>query len=286
MPLFALVTHAHTKWTDEARDLLPGAHVAVLADVADVGIEGRLVGLELRDTMLVLRSGPSSGFVFIFRKPITEPTVAEQMMATGTGGINVNACRIPTADKLGGMNRHGTTPRAMQPGGGKRDVDPSGMVIEPEGRWPPNVVLVHGSECRNMGERTVERGGGIKRVNSGTKTGSVYGTYGELATPQYGGADGLENMTAWECEPGCPVALLDGQSGTSTSSSDPSRFAKTPKFKGTHYAGDAYSLEMSRAQAQAYGDSGGASRFYPQFTGEGDLRVWIERLVTPDARAS
>jgi len=45
----------------------------------DVGIEGRLAGLEFRDTILVLRSGPSSGFVFLFRVPFTG-TVAEEIV--------------------------------------------------------------------------------------------------------------------------------------------------------------------------------------------------------------
>lgn len=252
MPLPAFVIQAHAGWSDKVRDLLPGAHVAVLTDNADVGIEGRLADLELRDTILVLRSGPLASFVFLFRKPIAEPTVAEQMVATGTGSLNVGGCRV---DTTGGTQR--------------------GSQVPYEGRWPSNVVLVHGSGCRNVGERKLERGGWIKRVNSGTKTGSVFGTYGELATPQYGGDDGIETVTAWECMLGCPVALLDGQSGDCRSAGDyPSEVTTrrgATSFKPT--------------QGQLYADSGGASRFYPQFTGEGDLQVWIKRLVTPDARA-
>lgn len=70
MTRHALVTHARRGWQDEVHDLHPGAHVAVFADNADAGIEGRLVGLELRDTLLVLRSGPKANFIFLFRVPL------------------------------------------------------------------------------------------------------------------------------------------------------------------------------------------------------------------------
>ena len=137
------------------------------------------------------------------------------------------------------------------------------------GRWPANVVLVHGTGCRSIGHRKVERGGGIKQVNLGTKTGSVYGTYGELATPQYGGADGLETIAAYECEPVCPVPLIDEKSGELKT--NPGTVTTTMASMGFH-GGSGSSREV-RA------DRGGASRFFPQFADEGELLLWIQRLM-------
>lgn len=51
----ALVIPANPAWTDELSKLAPGSHMAVFGDDVDVGIEGRMAGLELRDTILVLR---------------------------------------------------------------------------------------------------------------------------------------------------------------------------------------------------------------------------------------
>jgi site-specific DNA-methyltransferase (adenine-specific) len=186
---------------DDAGDLVPGAHVAVLADDVDVGIEGRFAGLELRDTLLLLRSGPVSSYIFLFRKPLTEGTVAGQTVATGTGGLNVEACRVGV------------------------------------GRWPSNFVLVHGTGC-------------------------------------------CRNETAWECESRCPVNLLDRQSGELTSGMMAAGQQRNEsKGKGGYH--DNFPDEAS--STGTYGDSGGASRFFPQFKDEGELLAWVERLVTPEA---
>jgi hypothetical protein len=272
----ALVAEARAGWTDEIRNLVPGAHVAVLADSADVGIEGRLVGLELRDTILVLRSGPSSGFVFLFRKPVAEATVAEQVIATGTGGVNITGTRVGTgADKgiwpiLGRTDARNSTAGSMK----ASETDTA------TGRWPSNVVLVHGPGCKQEGTKTVERGGGLKRATSGTKTGNVYGKFGELITPQYGGEEGVETVAAWQCEDGCPVVLLDGISGLLKSGMMKAGQQRnmTRGLGGYH---DNFPDEATAAGT--YGDAGGASRFYPQFGEEAELRAWIARLVTPAA---
>ena len=39
--------------------------------------------------------------IVLARKPLIG-TVAENVLAFGTGGLNIDACRVPTADRLGG----------------------------------------------------------------------------------------------------------------------------------------------------------------------------------------
>jgi DNA modification methylase len=39
---------------------------------------------------------------WLFRKPLSEPTIAANVLRWGTGAINVDSCRVPTADALGG----------------------------------------------------------------------------------------------------------------------------------------------------------------------------------------
>lgn len=56
---------------------------------------------------------PSCEIVLVFRKPIKESTVAKQVLKTGTGAINIDACRIDGLD----------------------------------GRWPANTIMIHMPDC-------------------------------------------------------------------------------------------------------------------------------------------
>jgi hypothetical protein len=66
-------------------------------------------------------------------------------------------------------------------------------------------------------------------------------------------------VAAWDCEPGCPVADLDAQSGNVRSSGIyPGRAASGD----SNWFGDATSNENA-----LYDDKGGASRFFKQVGG-------------------
>jgi len=67
---------------------------------------------------------PSWEPILVFRKPLEEATVAAQVLATGTGGLNIDATRITTADNLnGGAYSGGERPNSAM------------------GRWPANLIL-------------------------------------------------------------------------------------------------------------------------------------------------
>jgi hypothetical protein len=138
-----LVIDTHPGWTEEVTNLVPGAHIAVLADDTTVSIEGRLAGLHLRHTMLVLRAGPTTGFVFLFRKAVTKGTIAEQVITTGAGALNIDACRVATHESYkrapASSGFSGISGYALGTG---RMSNTSNV-----GRWPPNLLLVHGAGC-------------------------------------------------------------------------------------------------------------------------------------------
>lgn len=73
-----------------------------------VGVQGRFVGLELRDALVVLQTGPRVSVVLLFRKPVVE-SVTAQVMATGTGGLNLGACRPETDEVITTHSRGITT---------------------------------------------------------------------------------------------------------------------------------------------------------------------------------
>lgn len=82
---------------------------------------------------------PAVEFFTLCRKPLSESTIAKNVLKWGTGGINVDGCRVETTDKFGGgpqMSSSGNTvgkfaeykPQPNVPG-------------SPLGRFPANLIL-------------------------------------------------------------------------------------------------------------------------------------------------
>jgi len=96
---------------------------------------------------------PSWEPIIVARKPIAEKTVAKQVLKTGTGAINVDACRVKTAsadlDEMKG--RSGASSENAFPGAGEPGI------WEPKvaGRWPANLLLTHSPECKIKGTKKV-----------------------------------------------------------------------------------------------------------------------------------
>ena len=143
---------------------------------------------------------PANEPIVLARKPLSERTVAANVLRHGTGALNVDACRIP-----------GAVPRTVQ-GQSSQQGQIYGadqrvlreFIPNTSGRWPANVILSHSLFC-----------------------------------------------TDDACDPSCPVAMLDAQSGASTS-----RIGK-PRRSGT--PGNGYGLVHTGSE---YSDAGGASRFF------------------------
>ena len=117
--------------------------------------------------------GSSAAFepVVLARKPLAEKTVARNVLAHGTGAINIDACRIETDDNLngGGYSNTATTGTFLLGGAGSVDElralaaagektpngetaalvlaraetakERVGEYVQPSGRWPANVLL-------------------------------------------------------------------------------------------------------------------------------------------------
>jgi len=88
---------------------------------------------------------PAHEPIVMARKPLAERTVAAQVLATGTGAINVDGCRIGWAyEGEAGETEARCSPNAR---GRKRvatvEVTPETIAvnINPAGRWPANVIL-------------------------------------------------------------------------------------------------------------------------------------------------
>jgi len=77
---------------------------------------------------------PANEPIVLARKPISEKTIVENVMKWGTGGLNIDGCRIGT-DIVGWEGR----PSRGYSGG--LDTDTSGKPRPVEGRFPANIIL-------------------------------------------------------------------------------------------------------------------------------------------------
>lgn len=148
---------------------------------------------------------PAHEPVVVTRKPLVG-TVAANVLAHGTGALNIDGCRVGIADW---GKRPPRTPNQIL-GGGKGTNLTASEALDGMGRWPPNILLSHTPEC------------------------------------------------AETCAEDCPVGEMDRQSGTLKSGVPGIR-------RKPHETNSMARLKMTGEQETGYGDSGGASRFFPVF---------------------
>lgn len=185
---------------------------------------------------------PATEHWILCRKPLVG-TVAENVQAHGTGALNVDGCRVgPATD----------TRRPTAKGFPHNDdnwqphLDIGGQ--NSAGRWPANLVLSHHPDCVRTGTKRV-KGERIGYRGDGGMWGSMPADKG--AGHDYADPDGKETVAAWQCVEGCPVAELDRQSGEL----GVSRHGEVRGAMGYHGA-------PPQERGPAFGDSGGASRFF------------------------
>jgi DNA modification methylase len=200
--------------------------------------------------------------VVVARKPL-EGTVVENVLAHGTGALNIGGCRIGTVSP-------GTKCSDWpEPCRGHGDPKPA-----PEGRWPANLILQHSAACVLRGTKQVRSSGETDRpleTGSGPSTvlmGGVDGSLNRVQSPGFA-VNGLETVEDWECASDCPVRQMDEQSGNTKSvCSNTFQPVKTSRgFKGGAFGNpearrpDGHPTD-ERYVRGGFTDVGGASRFF------------------------
>lgn len=203
---------------------------------------------------------PAHEPICVARKPLNG-TVAANVLAYGTGALNVDGCRVGAGEPDGRTReRDGETSAATRYGSGAEfSMPPGPRGGSADGRWPTNVILSHA------------------------------------------GSDEVGDLCADGCVPGCPVAELDKQSGTLTSGvlaphhnakastnaslSGPNQEGRIKGTFGGDSGGASRFFPAFRYEAKAH------SSERPRVDGVAhptvkpvDLMAWLVRLVTsPDA---
>lgn len=114
---------------------------------------------------------PAHEPVIVARKPLSEKSVAANLLRWRTGAMNIGACRIPSEAALvrPAVLRHDNEVYGVGLG--------AGVQTEPAGRWPANLMLTHseacGAECADgCPVRLLDEQGGERK--SGSRAAGVH----------------------------------------------------------------------------------------------------------------
>lgn len=121
---------------------------------------------------------PACEFFTLARKPLSEKTVAANVLKHGTGGINIDGCRIET-DWTTDSTRRGWQGRQ---GNGSNQCEGMGFKNpSQQGRWPANLIL------DEEAAKVLDEQSGNLKTNSGSIKSSEY-------KAGYGGFQRVENI--------------------------------------------------------------------------------------------
>ena len=126
--------------------------------------------------------------IILARKPL-DGTVAQNVLAHGVGGLNIDACRVAhdkqSADWVAKWSGHNGHPKGMF--GGEIGTQFGGS---PAGRFPANVLLDEHA-AKEMDKQSGVLKGRVGMTQHGSGTNSVYGTYERSAQSLV--SDGVED---------------------------------------------------------------------------------------------
>jgi hypothetical protein len=153
-------------------------------------------------------SKPSITVIKMARKPLSEGSVAGNVLKWECGGLNIDGARIGTESTQRTQKPQKNT--NMNPGIWKGGVTGSDC-----GRWPSNIVLGHLTGCRVDGVRKVQ----ALQLTAGKRTspnpGSGECSYQKGTGRSYTTEGGKEDIPNWACAGGCPVSDLGDSTGAS-----------------------------------------------------------------------
>lgn len=199
-------------------------------------------------------------------QPVTSFTTSTETSST-TGSRTCSSCGVPitgTSTTVTPSAQPSTAGAGVNGIPSTKSSTPSGNANAAAGsasggRFPPNVALSHSPGCVRTGTRKVRSDGHYPSARpAGSDVAGASGHVGQSnLSEKY--TDG-ETVEAWSCAEGCPIGLLDAQSGQLTSG--------TGAVKRATAAGNDESVAIGAESRPAgtpmveYGDTGGASRFF------------------------
>ena len=136
---------------------------------------------------------PSFEPIVVARKPLSEPTVAANVLQHGTGAINVDACRIEAPGE--NISNHGETGESEPSSfslGARTPMQTAGPQL---GRWPANLCHDDSDEVKACFPETGKSSGGKGAASMATALG-LYGRFSHTTLGQNAGGLGDSGSAA------------------------------------------------------------------------------------------
>ena len=201
---------------------------------------------------------PANEPIVLARKPLEKGlSIAENVLKWGTGGINIDGCRVGSEirtmpifsnDKKGDETQFNLYPNVQHH-----------IEETSQGRFPANLILTHHPDCVCNGlkkvisdsHHTTKYNGNTTLYEGGWKDGEDMGN-------KFADANGKETIENWTCHDDCPIKIMDEQSG------DRKGWASQNHSNFSPYGGNAFNSSETKRLGfhKGYDDKGGASRFF------------------------
>lgn len=176
-------TPDENQWVDIVRAMKPGAHLLLFRNVKDhhVGtIAAEDAGLEIRDTIAYVFSDSENGggnaamkLIAMARRPL-QGTVAENVLEWGTGGLNIDGCRILTWGKET-LSRNNNSRKNGIFNEGDWGTGTFGSGDSAGGRWPANLLHCGSPAVKEMFPNCKPSPSPSRPIVRGKRTALVYG---------------------------------------------------------------------------------------------------------------
>jgi hypothetical protein len=201
---------------------------------------------------------PANEPICVARKPLSEKSVAENVLKWGTGGINIDGCRVnfngdkPKECELVDFRGDGSQMNLNASGKERKTIEDRNYIPNDEGRFPANIIL----EC--LCDEVIKGEKGEVKKSGGTRENcdlSHEWGYDNIVRTNFTDKGDIHT------NPMCPCYMLDEQSGVSKSSQG--------LIKGGIGVSDIIGANKKEGgslieSVRGHNDKGGASRFFYQ----------------------
>jgi site-specific DNA-methyltransferase (adenine-specific) len=131
------------------------------------------------------------------RKPLSEKTLAGNVLKHGVGALNIDGCRMDTGSEL--WKRESETVQASSSRMFKAGV--RSMVQHSRGRYPSNIVFVHHPDCELVGAKRVKGNGHFLEIVTSKR--EIFKELGGYSNPEGERYLDVEEVGEWRCVAGC-----------------------------------------------------------------------------------
>ena len=131
--------------------------------------------------------------IVLARKPLAEKTVARNVLAHGTGAINVDACRIGMSQEDADFIRKTARPNTagnVHVGAVMNRPESPTVNVHPSGRWPANVLLDHHAAAWVDEQSGVLKSGGYPPAGGQRSHVATYGKPNSRGEARFGSSEG------------------------------------------------------------------------------------------------